>query len=239
MRQSWRQITVLKSAVWLLLTIFAPCAVYGMQPTHNFSDKTVPELLALLESNDSKVRHCAAIFIGDRYRNPKEIVVNGPIHKPNSPAPEFPIPSRVIPALTAHLKTDADWTVRVCALGALEHLRYHTNTTPIVALALDDKDASVRVRACAALLQISQDYSESLHARVIPTLKACLDPKGETEQLWYSAWTAGEFGTNGVVLLPALRVLTTHDSPKVRRYAEEALLRIKLPNESAVGERRH
>lgn len=222
-----RLLRLLTRIVWVSLAIFTAFSTSGIQPTHNFSDKTVSELLLLLENKDAKVRHCAAIFIGDRYRNPKAFVVNGPIPKPNSPAPEFPIPSRVIPALTTHLKTDVDWAVRVCALGALQHLRFHTNTTPIVAFALDDKDASVRVRACAALLNIPHDYSESLHPRAIPTLIACLDPKGETEQLWYPAWIAGEFGTNAVAAVPALRALTKHNSPKVRHYAEEALSKIQ------------
>jgi hypothetical protein len=215
------------SIVWLSLVIFAAIAAFAAQPRHNFSDKTVAELLSLLESNDASVRHCAAIFIGDRYRNPKAIVVNGPTHKPNSPAPEFPIPSRVIPAMTVHLETDADWAVRVCALGALRDLRFHTNTTPIVASALDDKDTLIRIRACSALIDISHDYSEPLHTRTIPTLIGSLDPKGEIEQIWQAAYAAEQLGTNGTALVPALRTLASHDSPKVRHYAEKALLRIE------------
>ena len=65
------QMHFLTCIVWLSLTIFSPFAASGTQPTHNFSDKSVSELLALLESTDPVVRHCAAIFIGDRYRNPK------------------------------------------------------------------------------------------------------------------------------------------------------------------------
>src|SRR6266403_1738902 len=118
---------------WLSLVIFAPIAVFGAQPAHNFSDKTVAELLSLLESSDASVRHCAAIFIGDRYRNPKVPVSLPPIRKPDSPAPQIPIPSGVVPALTAHLKTDTDWDVRVCALFALCDLRFRTNTTALVA----------------------------------------------------------------------------------------------------------
>lgn len=213
--------------VWLSLVIFIAFAAPAAQPTHNFSDKTVAELLSLLESTNASVRHCAAIFIGDRYRNPRAAVFNGPMRKSNSPAPEFPIPSGVIPALTAHLKTDADWAVRVCALGALRDLRFQTNTTSIVGLGLDDKDTLIRIRTCSALIDIAHDYSDPLHARTIPTLIGCLDPKGEVEQIWQAAFAAEQLGTNGTAVVPALRTLANHDSPKVRHYAERALSRIE------------
>jgi hypothetical protein len=209
--------------VWSALIFEAVAA----QPTHNFSDKTVAELLSLLESTNASVRHCATIFIGDRYRNPRAIVINGPMRKPNSPAPEFPIPTRVIPALTAHLSTDADLAVRVCALGALSKLRFHTNTTPIVALTLKDKDTLMRIRACSALIDISRDYSEPLHTNAIPTLIRCLDPHGEVEQVWQAAYAAEQLGTDGTAVVPALRTLTKHDSQKVRDYAKRALSRIE------------
>src|SRR5215469_10841038 len=88
------------------------CRASAMQPTYNYSDKTVAELLELLENKDSTVRHCAAIFLGDRYRNPEAIEVDGPIHQPNSPPPQFPIPPQVVSHLTEHLKTDPDVLVR-------------------------------------------------------------------------------------------------------------------------------
>ena len=50
------------------------CSVSAMQPAYNYSDKTVAELLELLKNKDSTVRHCAAIFLGERYRNPKSMV---------------------------------------------------------------------------------------------------------------------------------------------------------------------
>lgn len=212
---------------WMCLVAWVALAASAVQPTHNFSDKTVGELLSLLESTNASVRHCAAIFLGDRYRNPRAIIVNGPMRKPGSPAPEFPIPDRVIPALTTHLKSDADWAVRSCALRALCDLRFRTNTTPIVALALEDRDTLIRIRACSALIDISSDYSEPLHAQAIPTLIACLDPKGEEDHLWQAAYAAGPLGSNGVPVIPALRILMTHDSPKVRRYAEKALSQIQ------------
>ena len=211
----------------LALIIFAGLSALAGQPVRNYSDKTIAQLMSLLESSDATERHCAAIFIGDRYRNPKANVINGPTHKPNSPAPEFPIPSRVIPALTAHLQTDGDWRVRACALGALRDLRFHTNTTPSVALALNDKDTLVRIRACSALIDISHDYSESLHTDVIPTLVCCLDPKGEVEQLLQAAYAAEQLGVQGVGVVPALRTLKHHDSPKVKHYAERALKQIE------------
>jgi len=192
-----------------------------VQPAHNFSDKTIPELLLLLEDKDSTVRHCAAIFIGDRYRNPNAVVINGPIHKPNSPSPEFPIPWKVIPALS-----DADWAVRACAIHALDELRFHTNTTPLIALALDDKDTLIRVRACTALIDISHEYQEPLHSKVIPTLDGCLNPAGGVEEIWQAAYAAEALEKDGTPLIPALHLLTKNNSDKVRHYAHRALARM-------------
>jgi HEAT repeat protein len=213
--------------VLLSVVILAASALFAAQPTYNYSDKTVVQLLELLESKDSTVRHCAAIFLGDRYRNPEAIVINGPVHKPNSPPPQFPIPTQVIPHLAEHLKSDPDVLVRMCTVFALCDLRYRTNTTPILLTGLDDKDKIVRIRTCTALIGISHDYTEPLQTRVIPTLIDCLNPNGEVEQIWQAAYCAEQLGTNGTAVIPALRTLLTHDSPKVRDYAGRALLRIK------------
>ena len=212
--------------VRLVGLVIATSALIAAQPTHNFSDRTVAQLLELLESKDGTVRHCAAIFLGDRYRNPKAVVVNSPIHKPNSPPPEFPIPALVIPQLGHHLKSDPNVSVRMCAVFALRDLRFRTNTTPILLTGLDDKEVIIRIRTCRALIDISRDYSEPLHTRAIPTLIGCLDPKGEIEQIWQAAYAAEQLGTNGMAVVPALRTLMKHDSPKVRHYAERALSRI-------------
>jgi HEAT repeat protein len=205
----------------LILTAVAASAT---GPAHDFSDKTVTELLSLLESGDAGVRGDAAIFIGARYRNPHMPVMNMPEEKL---PPEFPIPSRVVPALTASLKRDGDWGVRDSALFALIDLRFRTNTTPIVALALDDKDKLMRIRACSVLTEFSHHYySEPLHARVIPTLIDCLDPKGDDEEVWQAAYAAGFLGSDGKEVAPALWKLLKHDSPKVRSYASQALANI-------------
>ena len=82
------------------LCISLACCVQATQPTYNYSDKTVTELLELLENKESTVRHCAAIFLGDRYRYPEAVVINGPSKKPGSPKPEFPLPTLVIPVKT-------------------------------------------------------------------------------------------------------------------------------------------
>lgn len=211
----------------LLICAILPWVSFAMQPVHNFSDKTVAELLILLEDNDSIVRYCAEIFIGDRYRNPNAVVINGPIHKPNSLAPEFPIPCKVIPALTEHLKSDADWAVRARAIHALYELRFQTNTTPLIALALDDKDPLIRVRACTALVDISHEYKEPLHSKVIPTLNVCLNPEGRVEEIWQAAYAAEALEKDGAPLIPALQLLAKSDSEKVRHYASRALARIQ------------
>jgi hypothetical protein len=210
--------------------VFFACSVGAMQPTYNYSDKTVAELLELVENKDSTVRHCAAIFLGDRYRNPKAIVIDGPVHKPDSPPPEFPIPAQVVPSLAQHLKTDPDLSVRMCAVFALRDLRFHTNTTSILVTGLDDKDVLIRIRACTALIDISQDYSEPLVERVIPTLIQCLSPDGEVENIWQAAYAAEELGDAGKPVIPTLQQLAKHKSSKVRYYAERALSKIREPH---------
>jgi hypothetical protein len=216
--------------VWLSFLILATSVLFAAQPTHNFSDRTVAELLELLENKEGTIRHCAAIFIGDRYRNPNADSVNGPIHKPNSPPPEYPIPTQVIPRLGHHLKSDPDRLVRMCAVAALRDLRFRTNTTPILLTGLDDTDVIIKIRTCTALIDISHEYSEPLHPRTIPTLINCLDPKWEADQLWQAAYAAEQLGTNGTAVVPALRVLTRHDSEIVKHYAKRALSRIEPAN---------
>jgi HEAT repeat protein len=201
-----------------------------MQPPYNYSDKTVAELLELLENKDNTVRECAAIFLGERYRNPKAVVINAPIHKPNSPVPELPIPALVGPRLAEHLKTDPDLSVRICVVFALRDLRFHTNTTPILVSGLDDKAVLIRIRTCTALIDISQDYSEPLVERVIPTLIQCLAPDGEVEDIWQAAYAAEQLGSSGVPLVPALQRLRKHKSSKVRDYAKRALTKIQHPD---------
>jgi hypothetical protein len=210
--------------------IFSACRVGAIQPKHNYSDKTVGELLELLENRDSTVRYCAAIFLGARYRNPKTIVSDWPIPKPNSPAPEFPIPAQVVPRLAQHLKTDPDWDSRVGAVFALRDLRFRTNTIPALVAGLDDRDVLIRIRTCTALIDISHDYSEPLVERVIPTLSQCLAPDGEVEHIWQAAYAAEELGAAAKPLIPDLLRLKGHESEKVRHYAGQALSKIEHPN---------
>jgi HEAT repeat protein len=207
--------------------IFSAWCVGAVQPPYNYSDKTVAELLVLLGNKDHKVRYCAAIFLGERYRNPKTSVINGPIQKPNSPAPEFPIPADVVPRLAEHLKSDADWDVRAGAVFALRDVRFHTNTTSLLAAGLDDRDALIRIRTCTALIDISHEYPEPLVERVIPTLAQCLSPDGEVEHIWQAAYAAEGLGGEGKPLIPALVRLKKHESEKVRHYAESALSKIE------------
>jgi hypothetical protein len=202
------------------------CCVSATQPAHNYSDKTVAELLELLENKDSTVRHCAASFLGERYRNPKAIVINGPIHKPNSPSPEFPIPPQVVPKLAEHLKTDPDLSVRMCAVFALRDLRFRTNTTPILVSGLDDKDGLIRIRTCTALIDISQEYSEPLTERVIPTLTQCLAPNGEIEDIWQAAYASEQLGSAGRPLIPAWSDSKSMNRPKYDTTQKERSLRL-------------
>ena len=113
---------------------------------------------------------------------------------------------------------------------ALRDLRFHTNTAPVIVTGLDDKDVLIRIRTCTALIDISQDYSEPLVERVIPTLIQCLSPDGEVEDIWQAAYAAEQLGSAGKPLIPALQRLAKHESSKVRHYAKRALSKIQEPH---------
>ena len=115
----------------------------------------------------------------------------------------------------------------MCVVSALRDLRFRTNTTPILLTGLDDANMIIRIRTCTALIDIARDYAEPLHTNVVATLIGCLDPNREVEEIWQAAYSAEQLGTNGAAVTPALRTLTTHDSPKMRHYATRALSRIE------------
>jgi HEAT repeat protein len=143
------------------------------------------------------------------------------------------MPPQVIPALSARLKADDAWKVRMSVIGALGSLRFHTNTTPLLVPALDDKDTRIRLFACLVFVELSREYTEPLHPRVVPTLIQLLDPKGEIEHIGQAVDITERLGTNGTACIPALRTLLTHDSPKVRHDAESALSRIEAKERRA------
>ena len=193
-------------------------------PAHDFSGKTVMQLIDLLKSEDPGIRTDAIIFLGFRYRRPGP-VINPPTY--NTQVPEVPMPIRVVPSLVERLKSDTNTTVRIACVDALCELKFRTNTTQVLAAGLDDTDAFVRIRACSALISISQDYSEPLIEKVITTLSQTLRPDGDIESTWYAAWIAGQLGSAGKPLIPALERTAKHKSSKVRHYANEALSKIR------------
>jgi|SRR5204863_136918 len=204
--------------IFAFVALATPCAL-GSLSAHDFSDKTVAQLLDLLESNDSGVRVDAALYLGYRYRKPG-IVVNPPTYKEQHP--EYPLPPLAIPHLAEHLKSDSDYGVRIEAMRALRNLRSCTNTVPILAAGLEDTNALVRIWTCSALIDISHDYSEPLVVSVIPTLRQCLSVDSKEEPTWIAAWISGQLGDAGKPLLPELEKLARHNSSKVRHCAREA-----------------
>ena len=204
--------------IFAFATLTSSCAL-AMLSAHDFSDKTVAQLLVLLESHDPAVRVDAALYLGYRYRKPG-VEFNPPTYKEQHP--EFPLPPQVIPRLAEHLKFDSDYGVRIEAMRALRDLMACTNTTSVVAAGLEDTNAYVRVWTCSALINISQDYSELLVAAVIPTLRKSLSLDSPEEPTWIAAWISGQLGIAGKPLLPELQTLAKHKSSKVRHYASEA-----------------
>lgn len=190
------------------------------------SDKSVAQVLDLLESPDSRMRAAAASSIGYRYLDPNQAVVNPPTWKAQHP--EFPLPPQVVPRLVDHLKSDTNELVRLTAMRALRTLRSCTNTTSLLAIGLDDPDPYVRIWTCDALIDISQHYSEPLDAKIIPALREQLAVNVSEDPAWEAAWVSGHLGSAGKPLLPELRnLLADHKSSKVRHYAQEAIKNIQ------------
>jgi hypothetical protein len=215
--------------MWLRILIFAfstltaSCA-FGMLADHDYSNKTVAQLLTLLESTNSHVREDAALFLGYRYRKPG-IEVNPPTYEEQHP--EFPLPLEVIPRLATHLKSDSDYGVRIEAVRALRDLRSCTNTTPVMVAGLGDTNTCVRIWTCSALIDVSQDYLEPVVASVVPALRQALTIDGDEDPTWVAAWISGHLGAAGRPLLPDLAKLSRHKSSKVRHYAREARKKIR------------
>jgi hypothetical protein len=190
------------------------------------SDKSVAQVLDMLESPDSQMRLAAASSIAYRYLEPHRTVINPPTWRAQHP--EFPLPPQVVPRLFDHLKSDTDKLVRLTAMRALRDLRSWTNTTSLVATGLEDPDPYVRIWTCEALINISRDYSEPLDAKIIPTLREYLAANVSEDPAWEAAWVSGHLGGAGKPLLPRLRsLLADHKSSKVRHYAYEAIKNIQ------------
>ncbi len=215
-----------KLAFFVALLLSLHGIAMAAEPAYNFSDKSVSELLRLLGDSDASKRECAAIFLGLRYQNPDRPHLDPPLLKLGSPAPELPVSSQVISALSNHL-SDPEVGVRLCALSALEDLRYRTNVTAIIVDALTNDSTLVKIRTAATLTRISDDYHESLPAPVVPTLIDCLNPGESPDDLWQAAYYVGCLGSKGSAAIPALEKLANHKSSKVRKYAAEALTKLK------------
>ena len=200
------------------VTLTTSCAL-GVLAAYDFSDKTVAQLLELLESNDRAVREHAAFYLGYRYRKPG-VQINPPTYKKQHP--EFPLSPQAVQRLAEHLKSDSVYAVRIAAMRALTDLRSCTNTTSLVAAGLEDTNSYVRVWTCSALIYLSHDYSEPLVAKIIPTLRQCLSDDNEEEPTWIAAWISGQLGDEGKSLLPELQKLAKHKSSMVRDHAREA-----------------
>ena len=193
-----------------------------VRPIDVLSDKSVEQLLDLLESPDAFMRSQVAFMLGFRYRcHKRRVLINPPTSKPQ--VPEFPVPAKTIPRLVEHLRSDLNSGVRIESMRALRDLRCCANTTALVAAGLEDSNALVRIWTCSALIDIAQEYSEPLVATVLPTLRECLLVDGEVEPTWIAAWITGSLGKAGQPLLPELQRLADHPSPKVRHYANEAM----------------
>ena len=190
--------------------------LYAIQPPPGFNDKTVGELLPMLDSPDVETRKNATAGISWQLER-NEI----------SPTNIEPTLIKATLSKTESLfEHEESRVVRLGCVAILLNLDTWTNTVQALTQTTDDKDYFVRVRAITALFYVSRNRHEQLSTNVILRLKECLKSTNDTEVLWQAAFVAGE--SRAKELLPLLQNLLQNPSGKVRQYASEAVA--KMPH---------
>jgi HEAT repeat protein len=200
--------------LFLVLLCFGMAAgtlLHAIQPPPGFNDKTVKELLPLLDSPDIETRKNATAGISWQLEQNEISLTN--------------IEPTVIKATLSKtlslFEHEENRVVRLGCVAILLNLDAWTNTVQPLTQTTDDKNYFVRVRAITALLDVSRNHHEQLSTNVILRLEDCLKSTNDTEVLWQAAFVAGESGAKE--LLPLLQNLLQNPSSKVRQYASEAI----------------
>ena len=211
--------------VTVLFCLLAGTTV-GSDPAtmYQLSRLSIPQLYNLLEDKDQDIRVQVVTSIGMRYEKPG-VAVNGYYYKGSSPP--LPVDKRLLDRLNNMAGGDPSLRVRIAALDALHRMKFKADTTPMIQEHLADKDVFVRLRSARILIQLSEDYHEGLSTNVIPTLIACLGPPNDTEAVWQAAWALGQLGAKAKEAIPDLEKARSYKSKKVRKYATDALAKIR------------
>lgn len=189
--------------------------LYAIQPPPGFNDKTVKELLPLLDSSNVETRKNATAGISWQLEQQQLSLTNiQPI-----------IVQATLLKASSLLKHDESRVVRLGCIAILLELDAWTNTVQALNQAANDKDHLVRVRGITALYYVCQNHHEKLTTNVLSRLKECLKLSNDSEILWQASFVAGE--SRAQQLLPALQSLLHYPNGKVHQYVSEAITKIQ------------
>jgi HEAT repeat protein len=197
--------------------------VQAVPPPPGFDNKGLTELIPMLDSGDAFVRKNAAAGIGWHLGREKFVLTNV----------EPALVGASFSKIRQLLRKDDDPLVRLAAVAVLFELDAWTNAAPALAEACSDSNKLVRVRAIGTLLIVSERRHSDISSNVLSGLQDCLDPNVEPEILWQAALVAGQSGCKW--FLPSLYSLSRNSNPKVRRYVEEAIAKLKVQVPSKRG----
>jgi len=186
----------------------------AIQPPPGFEDKTVKDLLPLLDNPSAEIREKATAGISWQLGRNEFSLTNV----------EPTVVAATLEKTTSLFKHEENRAVRIGCVAILLGLNSWTNTFPAIVQTTGDKDYLVRVRAISALLYVTNARHEQVPSIVLSRLEDCLK-SSDIETLWQAALAAGE--TKEQRFLPLLQRLLKSPSPKVSRYASEAITKIE------------
>lgn len=218
----------IRNAPTLLALGFAALLAMGAVSVREIRGKSDMELMELLNDSDGTTRCACLMALGSRFRNPNTPVILAPaVAEAAAHSQGVPMPKGLLEKTSALAKSDGDLRVRLAAVMALSSFKFHTNTSPVLTTLLEDQCCIIRIRAAQALIGFMGAYHEPISDRVVQALVDCLDPNNSPDDLWQAAATLGNLGRRAKEALPSLEELEKHDSPQVRRYAREAVLKVQ------------
>jgi HEAT repeat protein len=188
--------------------------LYAIQPPPGFNDKTVSELLPLLDSPNTEIRKNATAGISWQLEQNQITLTNI----------ESGVVKATLSKTSALFKHEENQLVRLGCIAILFNLDTWTNTALALTETINDKDYLVRVRAITALIYVDERHKEQIPSIAISRLDECLKSSTDPEILWQAALAAGE--SREKEFLPSLQALLQNPSNKVRKYAYDAISKI-------------
>ena len=187
----------------------------AIQPPPGFAEKSITELLSMLDRTDPNIREDATAAIA--WRLGREIFTTTNV--------EPALVRSILSKTSLLLQHDDNQRVRLAAVSVALQLNAWTNTAPTLVEASADTNRLVRVRAITALLDVNEKRHEQVPSSVLSRLEECFGPDASIEVLWQASFAAGKTGSPRFI--PVLETLATNSNTKVRSYASEAVRKLE------------